>query len=57
MNDYSKGNHKEFKIVAIYIDYLCDFLFNNVGKKGDILKNKEALETLYGFGREGAFLN
>lgn len=37
---------------VIYVDYLSDFVFNNVDKPGDILKNKKALEMLYRFGKE-----
>ncbi len=40
---------------VLYVDYLCDFVFNNVDSQGDILKNKESLETLYGFGKEKLF--
>lgn len=39
---------------VLYIDYLADFTFNEVDKKGDILKDRQALEKLYDFGREGA---
>src|SRR4030043_1808035 len=31
---------------VVYIDYLCDFMFNDVDEPGDILKNKEAVEML-----------
>ena len=37
---------------VLYVDYLCDFVFNDVDRKGDILKNQESLETLYRFGKE-----
>jgi len=37
---------------VLYVDYLCDFMFNDVDEPGDILKNKEALEMLYRFGKE-----
>lgn len=40
---------------VLYIDYFSDFLFNNVDKKGDILKNREAMEVLYNFGKEKIF--
>jgi len=40
---------------VLYVDYLYDFVFNNVDRKGDILKNKEYLETLYKFGKEKLF--
>ena len=39
---------------VLYIDYLKDFTFNQVDAKGDILMNREAIEKLYDFGREGA---
>ena len=41
---------------VLYIRYYGDFLFNAIDKKGDILKNKKALETLYNFGKNGEFL-
>lgn len=37
---------------VLYVDYLCDFVFNSMDKPGDILKDKKALETLYRFGKE-----
>lgn len=40
---------------VLYIDYLRDFVFNGVNNQGDILKNEEALETLYRFGKEKLF--
>ncbi len=40
---------------VLYVDYLCDFVFNNVDSPGDILRDKEAMETLYKFGKEEAF--
>jgi hypothetical protein len=40
---------------VLYVDYLCDFVFNDVDRKGDILENKESLETLYRFGKEKLF--
>jgi multimeric flavodoxin WrbA len=42
---------------VLYVDYLYDFLFNNVDSQGDILKNKKAMEDIYRFGKEKAFLN
>ena len=40
---------------VLYVDYLCDFVFNDVDSQGDILENKETLETLYRFGKEKLF--
>lgn len=40
---------------VLYVDYLCDFVFNDVDKKDDIIKNKEAMENLYRFGRDKTF--
>jgi multimeric flavodoxin WrbA len=37
---------------VLYVDYLCNFVFNSVDEPGDILKDKKALETLYRFGKE-----
>jgi NAD(P)H-dependent FMN reductase len=42
---------------VLYIEYLCDFLFNNTDHKGDILKNQKALGEIYDFGKKGLFLN
>lgn len=42
---------------VLYIEYSRDFLFNNTDKKGDILKNQDALQQVYDFGRKGLFLN
>jgi multimeric flavodoxin WrbA len=42
---------------VLYIEYSYDFLFNNTDKKGDILKNQDALQEVYDFGRKGLFLN
>jgi multimeric flavodoxin WrbA len=42
---------------VLYVKYYGDFLFNNIDKKDDILNNKEAMEAIYNFGREGKFLN
>lgn len=36
---------------VLNVEYYSDFLFNGVDKKGDILKNKDALKSLYQFGR------
>ena len=41
---------------VLYIEYSCDFLFNNIDQKGDILKNREALGEIYNFGNKGLFL-
>jgi multimeric flavodoxin WrbA len=41
---------------VLYIEYFCDFLFNNIDQKGDILKNREALGEIYNFGNKGLFL-
>jgi multimeric flavodoxin WrbA len=40
---------------VLYVDYLRDFVFNNIDNPGDILRDKKAMETLYRFGREEAF--
>jgi NAD(P)H-dependent FMN reductase len=42
---------------VLYVDYLCDFVFNGVDKQGDILKNTEAMDTLFSFGKDKSFLN
>jgi multimeric flavodoxin WrbA len=41
---------------VLYIEYSCDFLFNNTDQKGDILKNQGALGEIYNFGKKGLFL-
>lgn len=41
---------------VLFIDYLKDFTFNNIDKKGDILNNEEALSALYDFGKNMDFL-
>ncbi len=41
---------------VLFIDYLKDFTFNNLDKKGDILNNKKALSALYDFGKNMEFL-
>ncbi|MBU4292481.1 MAG: hypothetical protein KJ770_00320 [Actinobacteria bacterium] len=41
---------------VLYIEYFCDFLFNNIDQKGDILKNREAIGEIYDFGKKGLFL-
>ncbi len=42
---------------VLYVDYLCDFVFNNVDSQGDIVKNEEAMEDLYRFGKDKIFIN
>jgi NAD(P)H-dependent FMN reductase len=42
---------------VIYVDYLCDFVFNRVDEQGDILKNPEAVDALYRFGKDKSYLN
>jgi NAD(P)H-dependent FMN reductase len=42
---------------VLYVDYLCDFVFNNVDKQGDILKDDGAVETLYRFGKDKSYMN
>jgi len=37
---------------VLYVDYICDFVFNEIDNKGDILKNKSALEDVFRFGKE-----
>ncbi len=41
---------------VLYVDYLSDFVFNNIDKQGDILENKKAMETLYESGKK-IFIN
>lgn len=41
---------------VLYIEYFCDFLFNNTDQKGDILKNQEAIGGIYDFGKKGLFI-
>lgn len=41
---------------VLYIEYLGDFLFNNTDQKGDIQKNRKALQEIYDFGKKGLFL-
>jgi multimeric flavodoxin WrbA len=36
---------------VLYVDYDKDFLYNSVDHKGDILKNKGALEDVYQYGK------
>jgi NAD(P)H-dependent FMN reductase len=42
---------------VLYVDYLCDFVFNSVDEQGDILKNTEAMDALFSFGKDKSFLN
>ena len=37
---------------VLYVDYLRDFVFNDIDIKGDILKNKTALDAVFTFGKE-----
>jgi multimeric flavodoxin WrbA len=37
---------------VLYVDYIRDFLFNGVDDAGDILRDREAMKSLYFFGRE-----
>jgi len=41
---------------VLNIKYYADFMYNNMDFKGDILKNHEAMNTVYEFGRSGVFL-
>lgn len=36
---------------VLFIDYRADFLFRNIDRKGDILKNKSAFDSVYDFGK------
>jgi NAD(P)H-dependent FMN reductase len=40
---------------VLYVDYLCDFVFNSVDEHGDILKNTEAMDALFKFGKDKSF--
>jgi uncharacterized protein (UPF0335 family) len=42
---------------VLYVDYLCDFVFNNVDRQGDIAKNEKALGDLYRFGKNEVLAN
>jgi len=37
---------------VLFVNYQADFLFKSIDKKGDILKNKSALEAAYDFGKK-----
>ena len=37
---------------VLFVDYQTDFLFKSTDRKGDILKNKTALEAVYDFGKK-----
>ena len=37
---------------VLYIDYDRDFLYKSTDSKGDILKNKQALEEIYAYGKK-----
>ena len=41
---------------VLYIKYYADFLYNNIDFKGDILKNRKAINDVYKFGKNGTFL-
>jgi len=36
---------------VLFVDYLKDFTFNGIDKKGEILNNEKAISALYGFGK------
>ena len=36
---------------VLFVDYLKDFTFNNIDKRGEILNNKKAISALYEFGK------
>jgi len=40
---------------VLFVDYFTDFVFNNMDKKGDILKDEGALSALYEFGKKWNF--
>lgn len=42
---------------VLYVDYLCDFVFNNVDRQGDIAKNEKAMGDLYRFGKNKILAN
>ncbi|MBM3712456.1 MAG: flavodoxin family protein [Actinobacteria bacterium] len=41
---------------VLYIKYYADFLYNDIDFKGDILKNSEAINDVYEFGKSGIFI-
>ncbi|MFC2145322.1 flavodoxin family protein [Actinomycetota bacterium] len=42
---------------VLFVDYLKDFTFNTIEKKGDILHNEEAISALFEFGKNMDFNN
>ena len=42
---------------VLFVDYLKDFTFNTIEKKGDILDNEEAISALFEFGKNMNFNN
>jgi len=40
---------------VLFVDYFTDFVFNNMDKKGDILKDERSLSALYEFGKKMEF--
>ncbi len=42
---------------VVYANYYLDFLYNNIDFKGDILKNKNAMNEIYNFGKSKKFEN
>jgi multimeric flavodoxin WrbA len=37
---------------VLYVDYDKDFLYKSTDSKGDIIKNRQALEEIYGYGKK-----
>lgn len=37
---------------VLFVEYETDFLFKNIDSRGDIFKNKDALDSVYGFGKK-----
>ena len=42
---------------VLFVDYLKDFTFNSMDKKGDILNNEKAISALFEFGKNMDFNN
>ena len=42
---------------VLFVDYLKDFTFNGIDKKGEILNNEKAILALYEFGKNMVFNN
>ena len=42
---------------VLFVDYLKDFIFNSIDKKGDILNNEKAISALFEFGKNMDFNN